>query len=200
MNGWLHPRLGCTLSYLHVRCHSHPVEDRSRRPKSFRGVVAVGLRGVAKAGRGTDVGERPDHTLQATALVHEAYLRLVDTDQVAGWNSRGHFFSAAAEAMRRILVDSARANQAQKRGGDCERVDLDPEIVETICWDQSSLLDLNDAIERLSEADPEAAELIKLRLFAGLSVTESGKILRMSKRTAYDNWDFARAWFIAQIS
>lgn len=142
------------------------------------------------------LGERPDHTLQATALVHEAYLRLVDAQQVQRWDSRGHFFSAAAEAMRRILIDSARRKNCLKRGGEPQRVSADAaDLVATPATNPDLLLDIDSAITRLAEQDPEAAELVKLRLFAGLSVTEAGQMLGMSRTLAYQNWKYVRAWF-----
>ena len=143
------------------------------------------------------VAERPDHTLQATALVHEAYMRMVDVDQARHWESRSHFFAAAAEAMRRILVDSARRKQALKRGGDRQRVDIDVE--QTIASDPHNLIELSEALEHLANEDQPAAELVKLRLFAGLSVAEAGEILGMSRSSAYENWDFARVWFAAWL-
>ncbi len=144
--------------------------------------------------------ERPDHTLQATALVHEAYLRLVDHDQAQHWDSRGHFFSAAAEAMRRILVESARRKQSGKRGGDHNRIELMEDLAQTIGNSTDDLLDFNTALEQLAEEDPQAAEFIKLRLFAGLSIADAGQILGMARTTAYENWEFARAWFICRLS
>ena len=143
--------------------------------------------------------ERPEHTLQATALVHEAYLRLVDNDQAQHWDSRGHFFSAAAEAMRRILVESARHRQSSKRGGDRKRIEIKDNLSQTLANSTDALLDFNQALEQLAEEDPEAAEFIKLRLFAGLSVVEAGRILGMASSTAYENWEFARAWFICRL-
>lgn len=143
--------------------------------------------------------ERPDHTLQATALVHEAYVRLVNGDNSQDWNSRGHFFSAAAEAMRRILVESARNKKSLKRGGGRERVDLEEGIEQTIASSPQQLLEVSDALDRLDEDDPDAAALVKLRLFAGLSVEEAGQVLGMARSTAYNNWDFARAWFAERL-
>ena len=140
-------------------------------------------------------GERPDHTLQPTALVHEAYMRLVDAEQAQQWNSRGHFFSAAAEAMRRILIDSARGKQALKRGGENQRVNIDEDIEQTIAAAPDKLIELSDALDRMAEEDRRASELVKLRLFAGLSVIEAGEVLGMARSTAYEYWDFARVWF-----
>jgi RNA polymerase sigma factor (TIGR02999 family) len=142
--------------------------------------------------------ESPDHTLQATALVHEAYLRLVDTDRAKHWNSRGHFFGAAAEAMRRILVESARRKQELKHGGGMQRVDLDQAAPVTNVSPEQ-LVVLNDALRELHKSDPAAAEVFKLRYFAGLSVEQAADCLEMSRATAYRHWTFARAWLHAQL-
>ncbi len=143
--------------------------------------------------------ERVDHTLSATALVNEAYLRLVDTDTVREWNSRGHFFSAAAEAMRRILVEHARRKKAQKRGGDLQRQSLEVDLT-MAPTDPDLLLDVHGAVDRLEEADKEAAELLKLVLFAGLSVAEAGRMLGMTRDVAYRHWDYIRSWFVVHVS
>ena len=137
--------------------------------------------------------ERPDHTLQATALVHEAYLRLLGSANGNDWENRGHFFAAAAEAMRRILVESARSKQCLKRGGGRRRV----EFLELESLDDESpemLLDIDEALTLLAIEDAESAKLVQMRLFAGLSVTEAGKALGMSRYAAYENWAFARSW------
>jgi len=137
--------------------------------------------------------ENPGQTLQATALVHEAYLRLVDTEKPQHWDSRGHFFAAAAEAMRRILVDSARRKKSEKRGGDRDRVELDSELT-TPQSKGPDMLAVDDAVSRLALADPQAAELVKLRYFAGFSITQVAEILGISRSTAYEQWSYARAW------
>jgi RNA polymerase sigma factor (TIGR02999 family) len=137
--------------------------------------------------------EKPGQTLQATALVHEAYLRLVDADRAQAWNSRGHFFAAAAEAMRRILVNRARDKGRLKRGGGRQRVDLD-NICDPATATDEDLLDLDDALERLAGAHPECAELVKLRFFAGLSLGDAAAALGLARRTADRQWAFARAW------
>jgi RNA polymerase sigma factor (TIGR02999 family) len=137
--------------------------------------------------------EKPGQTLQATALVHEAYLRLVDVDKAQAWNSRGHFFAAAAEAMRRILVNRARDKGRLKRGGGRQRVDLD-NICDPATTSDDDLLDLDEALERLAGARPECAELVKLRFFAGLSLADAAAALGLARRTADRQWAFARAW------
>jgi RNA polymerase sigma factor (TIGR02999 family) len=142
--------------------------------------------------------EKPGQTLQATALVHEAYLRLVDVDQAQRWNSRGHFFAAAAEAMRRILVENARRKNAEHRGGDWKRIELTEAEVATSSSPERLLL-LDDALGSLTREDPAAAEVAKLRLFAGLPVEEAGKVLGISRATAFRHWTYARAWLQAQF-
>lgn len=145
------------------------------------------------------VQEKPDQTLQATALVHEAYLRLVDVDKAQHWNSRGHFFAAAAEAMRRILVENARRKRSRKGGGDRQRVNLE----ETAAYTQEAaeeLLSLNEALEQLAREDPPKAELVKLRYFAGLSVQEAADVLGISRATADRYWAYAKVWLYCFIS
>lgn len=144
------------------------------------------------------VQESTGHTLQATALVHEAYVRLVDVDQGQQFDNRGHFFSAAAEAMRRILVESARRKGRIKRGGDRDREELGdvPIVAEGIHED---LVALDDALNRLKAEDPQAVQLVQLRYFAGLSIAEAAEILGVSPRTADRIWSFARAWLHREI-
>src|SRR4051812_18444479 len=133
--------------------------------------------------------EKPGHTLQATALVHEAYLRLVDGDRAKHWNSRGHFFGAAAEAMRRILVDQARHKRSQRRGGDYQRIELS--VAEpAVGANPLDMLALDEALKRLAVRDPRAAELVKLRFFAGLTVPEAAKALVVSVATAENDWAY----------
>jgi RNA polymerase sigma factor (TIGR02999 family) len=143
--------------------------------------------------------EKPGQTLQATALVHEAYLRLVDVDKVQLWNSRGHFFAAAAEAMRRILIDGARRRRRRKHGGDRRRLSLE---ALSIPVDERSedLLALDEALSRLAEQEPVKAELVKLRYFGGLSLEEAAACLGVSLATAKRYWTVARAWLYAAIS
>jgi RNA polymerase sigma factor (TIGR02999 family) len=137
--------------------------------------------------------EKPGQTLQATALVHEAYLRLVDTEKAQQWDSRGHFFAAAAEAMRRILVENARAKHRLKRGGDRKRLDLESaELVSLTTPDE--LLVLDEALDKLAAEDPVAARLVGLRYFAGLSIEDAAATIGLSRSTAYDHWTYARAW------
>lgn len=137
--------------------------------------------------------EAPGHSLQATALVHEAYLRLVDGISVTEWNGRGHFFGAASEAMRRILVDQARRRNSIKRGGDRMREQLaDVELAHSN--DQDELLALDEALTALANVDAEAARLVQLRYFAGLSTEEAAEIMGISIRSAYYLWKYARSW------
>ena len=143
--------------------------------------------------------ERPGQTLQATALVHEAYLRLVDVDQAQYWNSRGHFFAAAAEAMRRILIDSARRKKTNKHGGAWrQRIDL-AELEGSSAARSESWLLLADALTVLAGEDAAAAEVAKLRLFAGLSVEDAAGVLQVSRATAFRHWTYARAWLSAKL-
>ena len=137
--------------------------------------------------------EPEGQTLQPTALVHEAWLRLAGHDAMARFDNRAHFFAAAAEAMRRILIDRARRKAAEKRGGDWQRLDLD--TVELAAeTDSDTLLLVNEALTKLEAADPRAAEVVKLRFFAGLTLEETGQALGFTERTAKRYWAFARAW------
>jgi RNA polymerase sigma factor (TIGR02999 family) len=137
--------------------------------------------------------EKPGQTLQATALVHEAYLRLVDTDRVQNWDSRGHFFAAAAESMRRILVERARSKASLKHGGDLQRNPLDEAVI-AAADGLDDILSLNEALDRFATVDPQAAELVKLRYFAGLTTEQSAEVLGISARSAYHAWTYARTW------
>ena len=137
--------------------------------------------------------EQPGQVLQATALVHEAYLRLVDVREPQPWNSRGHFFSAAAEAMRRILIENARRKGRHKRGGGLQRVELDPAQL-TTASPAEELLAIDDALESLARDDAQAAQLIKLRYFTGVSIEEAAEMAGLSRSTAYEHWAYARAW------
>jgi RNA polymerase sigma factor (TIGR02999 family) len=137
--------------------------------------------------------EKPSQTLQATALVHEAYLRLVNVTKAQVWNSRGHFFAAAAEAMRRILVEQARRRSAAKRGGQAGREELhDSQLVAPGL--SENVLAVNDALDELAKIDPVAANLVKLRFFAGLNMAEAAEALEMSVRSAHEIWAYARSW------
>jgi RNA polymerase sigma factor (TIGR02999 family) len=142
--------------------------------------------------------EKPGQTLEATALVHEAYLRLVDVEWVAQWDSRGHFFAAAAEAMRRILVDRAREKGREKRGGKLKKLDIDAiDFATAAAPDQ--LLAIDEALAKLARDDPPAARLVELRYFAGLTVAEAGKAAGISTATAYRHWNYARAWLHSEL-
>jgi RNA polymerase sigma factor (TIGR02999 family) len=142
--------------------------------------------------------ERPGQTLQATALVHEAYIRLVG-DEPQNWNSRGHFFCAAAEAMRRILIENARSKQKLKRGGDQHRVDLsDADIA--IERDINDLLSLDEALIKLAQEDPAKADLVKLRYFGGLTLEQASHVLKISRATASRYWSYVQAWLFHEIN
>ena len=143
--------------------------------------------------------EAPGQTLQATALVHEAYLRLVDNGSPSSWDSRGHFFAAAAEAMRRILIDNARRKATPKYGGDRERItlsDAQPELEEGQEFD---LLALDEAIEKLQARDPQKAELVKLRFFAGVSTKQAAQALGIAESTARKHWEYAKTWLRVEM-
>jgi RNA polymerase sigma factor (TIGR02999 family) len=142
--------------------------------------------------------EQVGQTLEATALVHEAYLRLVDVNKAQQWDSRGHFFAAAAEAMRRILVEKARRKGRQKHGGDLNRVELEEADLVANVTDER-LLAVDHALDRLAEEDRQAADLVKLRFFAGFSVSEAAEVLGISRSSAYELWSYARAWLQCEI-
>lgn len=142
--------------------------------------------------------EKPGQTLGATALVHEAYLRLVDVDQVRNWSSRGHFFAAAAEAMRRILIDSARKKKSQKRGGGWQRNEIvDSALAVDTGGDE--LFAVDEALAKLAAHEPETAKLVELRFFAGLTLPQAAEMLGVSLRTANRQWSYARAWLRREL-
>ena len=142
--------------------------------------------------------ETPGQTLQATALVHEAYIRLVG-DEPQKWNSRGHFFAAAAEAMRRILIENARRKKSAKHGGNRERIEL-TEASLNVPAPAVDLLALDDALEKLSRTEPSVADLVKLRYFAGLTIDQVAKIQGISRRSVIDHWAYARSWLAREIA
>jgi RNA polymerase sigma factor (TIGR02999 family) len=142
--------------------------------------------------------ESPGQTLQATALVHEAYIRLVGSKD-ANWNSRGHFFAAAAEAMRRILIENARRKRSSKHGGDRRKVDID-NVELAIEGSSNDLIVLDEALERLSKKDKAKADLVKLRYFAGLTCAQAATMLGISRSTANEHWAYARAWLHAETT
>ncbi len=142
--------------------------------------------------------ENPGQSMQATALVHEAYLRLVDVEQAQRWDSRGHFFAAAAEAMRRILLNRARDKARLKRGGDRHRIDLS-KISLAIDAPDENLIELDEAMQLLAEQDSISADLVKLRFFAGLSLKEAAQTLGLTRRQGDRHWAYARAWLFDRI-
>lgn len=142
--------------------------------------------------------EAPGQTLQATALVHEAYLRLVDTEQTSKWNSRGHFFGAAAEAMRRILIEQARRKQTLKAGPPRDRGEL-PDVAEVSCGEPLDLLALDEALKKLERLSPRRADLVKLRYFAGLTLEQAAQALGVAVSTASADWAYAKSWLRLEI-
>ena len=143
--------------------------------------------------------EKPGQTLQATALVHDAYIRLIDVENAPGWNSRGHFFGAAAEAMRRILVEQARRKGGPKAGGRLQRVELEKVDLE-VCDSQIDFLDLNDALERFEVHDPRAAQVVKLKYFAGLDRSQVADSLGVSIATVDNDWVYAKSWLHMELN
>ena len=143
--------------------------------------------------------EKPGQTLQATALVHEAYLRLVNVDETQQWNSRGHFFAAAAEAMRRILVENARRKGSLKRGSDRQRIELSA-VEPELAGPDDDILALHEALEKLESQDPRKAQLVKLRFFAGLTNEQAAQVLGISTSTADNDWAYARCWLRLELS
>ena len=142
--------------------------------------------------------ERPGHTLQPTALVHEAYMRLVDQTQVQ-WQNRAHFFGVAAQMMRRILVDHARAHEAEKRGGEFQKLSLDENLDAASGERDINLVALDDALDRLAEMDPQKSKIVELRFFGGLSVEETAAVLGVSAPTVKRQWRMAKAWLYGQV-
>src|SRR5262245_46855156 len=167
-------------------------------PRASEQLLPLVYRELRRLARQRLAREKPGQTLQATALVHEAYLRLVGDPGAAGWESRGHFFAAAAEAMRRILVENARRKRAEKHGGHMERRDLDEVEIEAGV-PADDLLALDEALTKLAAEDPAKAELVKLRYFAGLSVEEAAQALGVSRATADRYWHYAKVWLFCEL-
>jgi RNA polymerase sigma factor (TIGR02999 family) len=173
----------------------HAIERGEQSAERLLPLVYEELRKLAAAKM---VNESADHTLQPTALVHEAWLRLAGNDAGLPFANRAHFFAAAAEAMRRILIDRARRKSSHKRGRDAQRLDLD-KLELAAEADSDLLLLVNESLERLEKEDLTAAELVKLRFFGGLTLDEAGRVLGFTERTAKRYWSFARAWLFEDI-
>lgn len=167
-------------------------------PKAATDLLPLVYDELRKLAAARMASEARDHTLQPTALVHEAYLRLVGNDAAQPWNSRGHFFAAAAEAMRRILVENARRKQSEKYGGGHRRVDL-ANVDPAVDGPDIDLIALNDALDRLAVSDPRKAELVQLRYFAGLTIEQAAQALGISTSTADNDWAYAKAWLRVAI-
>src|SRR3954451_10227716 len=178
---------------------SLPKDDAARDPRASADLlplVYAQLRALAKRRMRS---ERPDQTLQATALVHEAYLRLVGATSVRNWDGRWHVYAAAAEAMRRILVENVRRRGRLKRGGGVQRVELDPAEL-TVDAPPDEIVALDEALAKLAEQHPEKAQLVKLRYFAGLTIEEAAAALGIGTSTADRHWAYARAWLYRQMA
>ena len=167
-------------------------------PRAAEELLPLVYEELRRLAAGRMAQEKANHTLQPTALVHEAWLRLTGGGQAGKWNSQAHFFGAAAEAMRRILIERARQKAAVKRGAGWERVDLEKVDIAADA-NNDTLLFVNEAIEKLHGEDAKAAELVKLRFFGGLTLEEAGEVLGFSERTAKRCWAFARAWLYAEM-
>jgi RNA polymerase sigma factor (TIGR02999 family) len=166
----------------------------SGEPRAAEQLLALVYNELRQLAAAKMARERPDHTLQPTALVHEAWLRLGGDAQPA-WQNRRHFFGAAAEAMRRVLIGNARRKLTARRGMDAQHVDIDAtEIAVAAPTEDAELLRVHDALDRLAEEDPRKAELVKLRYFVGMSIEEAAEALGISDRTAKRDWTYARAW------
>jgi RNA polymerase sigma factor (TIGR02999 family) len=185
---------------------AHPMNDVTRLlsaieqgdPQASEQLLPLVYRELRELARQRLAREKPGQTLQATALVHEAYLRLVDGQDALHWKSRGHFFAAAAEAMRRILVDNARRKRAEKHGGRLERRGLD-EVEIAAPAPSEDLLALDEALARLDAEDPTKAQLVKLRYFAGLSEEEVASVLGISRATVQRHWRYAKVWLLGEV-
>jgi RNA polymerase sigma-70 factor, ECF subfamily len=165
---------------------------------AFESLAPIIYGELHRIARGYMSRERPDHTLQATALVHEAYLHLIDVHSV-GWQDRAHFFAISAQTMRRILIDRARASAAVKRGGSATHLHLD-DIPEVGSWRGSELIALDDSLTTLAKMDPRKAKIIELRFFGGLSVDDTAEVLKISPQTVMRDWKLARAWLERELA
>ena len=168
-------------------------------PQASEELLPLVYDGLRKLAAQRMAQEKPGQTLQATALVHEAYVRLVDAEQVQSWNSRGHFFAAAAEAMRRILIERARHKSSAKAGGPLQRLDAS-EIELPMPERQLDLLALNEALEELEKADSRAAAVVKLRYFTGLTTAEAANAIGVSLATAENDWAYAKSYLRLRLS
>lgn len=177
--------------------HSRPSAD-NRDPSGSRDLLPLVYQELRRLASARLAHEKPGQTLQATALVHEAYLRVVGGDSEKKWDSRGHFFAAAAEAMRRILIERARQKKQRRRGGEWRRVDFDVDDAASTVTSEE-LLSIDDALCGLEVHDPEAAQVFKLRYFAGCSVEDASELMGTSRATAFRQWSFARAWLLSRL-
>jgi RNA polymerase sigma factor (TIGR02999 family) len=195
----LHPRSSCSnLSFMSEVIQALDAIGRGD-DHAFEQLLPLVYQDLRRLAASMLAQEPVGQTLQATALVHEAYVRLVDSEQEQNWKHRGHYFAAAAEAMRRILVEKARRKQRVKHGGELQRVELDDErLVCSIPPDQ--ILALDEALQRFDKEEPQKAQLVKLRFFAGLNIEEAAEALGISRATASRQWTYARAWLHDAVS
>ncbi len=173
-------------------------EIESGDPKAAEQLLPLVYNELRKLAARRLAQEKPGQTLQPTALVHDAYIRLVDVEQARHWDSRGHFFAAAAEAMRRIVVENARRKQSLKQGGACARVELDFDIP-ALDEGKHDVLAIDEVLEELRQEAPEKAALVKLRFFAGLSEAEAAAAMQISRATASRYWTYAKAWLFNRL-
>lgn len=165
-------------------------------PKASSQMLPAVYEELRRLAKSRMANERAGHTLQTTGLVHEAYIRLVDTAQIQRWDSKGHFFAAASEAMRRILVEHARQRSTQRRGGDFQRVevgDIAEGMVNPSAVHPSTVLEISEAIDRVAQQDAQSAELVKLHCFGGFSIPDAAELLQIPRSSAYVHWAFAKA-------
>ncbi len=172
--------------------------ERNADPHAAQDLLPLVYSELRKLARKRLAKEIPGQTLQATDLVHEAFVRLVDVSLTQNWDSRGHFFAAAAEAMRRILVDRARAKHRLKRGGDRTRVELNEADIATP-MSSERIIAVHEALEKFETTNQQAAQLVKLRYFAGFTIADAAQTLQISPRKANQVWSYARAWMIAEL-
>lgn len=195
---WLHVRLHSILNVAMSDVTHILQQIEAGDPSAAEQLLPLVYQELRKLAAARMAHESPDHTLQPTALVHEAYIRLIDVDAKQEWNSRGHFFAAAAKAMRRILVEQARHKASLKAGGDRQRVELSESDLQ-IAGPSLDLLALEDALRKLESRDTRKAQLVNLRFFAGLTIQQAAEVLGISATTADEDWRYAKCWLRVEM-